>query len=57
MNRLTGSMPMETAVAAKATPKQRLFNMCYLTAIGLAMVGWLSAFGWATVAVAKWLLA
>jgi hypothetical protein len=57
MNRLTDIRLMETAVAGKATSKQRLFNMCYLTVIGVAMVGWLSAFGWLTVAVAKWLLA
>jgi hypothetical protein len=48
---------METAVAGKTTSRQRFFNMCYLTAIGVAMIGWLSAFGWVTVAVTKWLLA
>jgi hypothetical protein len=37
--------------------KQRLSSICFLTAIVVAMVGWLSAFGWAAVAVAKWLSA
>jgi hypothetical protein len=40
----------------KTTWKQRLSNVCFLTAITVAMVGWLSAFGWVTAAVAKWLL-
>jgi hypothetical protein len=35
----------------------RLFNISYLAAIAVAMVGWLSAFGWITVTVAEWLLA
>ncbi len=39
----------------KTTPKRRLLTVCFLTAITVAMVGWLSAFGWVTVAVAKWL--
>lgn len=49
-------MSVEPAVS-KGTPLQRLFNACYLTAIAVAMVGWLSAFGWITVRVAQWLLA
>jgi hypothetical protein len=36
---------------------QRLFRVCYLTAIAVAMLGWLSAFGWISVRVAQWLLA
>jgi hypothetical protein len=39
------------------TWKQRLSTVCYLSAITIAMVGWLTAFGWVTVAVAKWLFA
>jgi hypothetical protein len=39
------------------TFKQRLFNVIYLTAITVAMIGWLSVFGWAAIAVGKWLLA
>jgi hypothetical protein len=57
MNSLTEIMPMEAAVARKATLRERFFKICYLTAIGVAMVGWLSALGWLTVAVTKWLLA
>jgi hypothetical protein len=55
MNSSTETMPMKAGV--RANTKDRLFTACYLTATGVAMLGWLSAFGWATVAVAKWLLA
>jgi hypothetical protein len=44
-------------VVSTATFKQRLFKIVYLTAITAAMVGWLSVFGWAAIAVGKWLLA
>jgi len=65
MNSLTETMPMEALSTRRATMnstrratmKDRLFTVCYLTATAVAMVGWLSAFGWVTVAVAKWLLA
>ena len=57
MNRLTEIMPMEAAVVGKATLRERSFSICYLTATAVAMVGWLSAFGWVTVTVTKWLLA
>jgi hypothetical protein len=57
MNSLTENIPMEASAITNVTAKERLFTVCYLTATGVAMVGWLSAFGWVTVAVAKWLLA
>jgi hypothetical protein len=57
MNTLKEIMPMEAAVARKATLRERSFRICYLTATAVAMVGWLSAFGWVTVTVTKWLLA
>ena len=57
MNGLREIMPMEAAIVSRATSKQQLFKICYLTVIAVAMVSWLSAFGWVTVAVAKWLLA
>lgn len=37
--------------------KQRLFPICYLSAVAVAMAGWLWAIGWATFEAAKWLLA
>jgi hypothetical protein len=52
MNSLT-----EIAVVGKISLRERSFRICYLTAIAVAMVGWLSAFGWVTLTVAKWLLA
>jgi hypothetical protein len=42
---------------ARTDMNQRFFNISYLAAIAVAMVGWLSAFGWITVKVAEWLLA
>jgi hypothetical protein len=57
MNSQTGIMPTETAVASRGTPKDRLLTICYLTTIVVAMLGWLSAFGWIAVAIAKSLLA
>jgi len=38
-------------------PKQRLFSICYLSAVAVAMAGWLWAIGRVTLAAAKWLLA
>jgi hypothetical protein len=57
MNSLTENMPIEATAVSRAPVKDRLFTVCYLTATAVAMLGWLSAFGWVTVAVAKWLLA
>jgi hypothetical protein len=57
MNSLAEVMAMEAAVVRKATLRERSFRICYLTATAVAMVGWLSAFGWVTVTVTKWLLA
>jgi hypothetical protein len=57
MNSLTENMPIEATAIRRATMKDRLFTACYLAATAVAMIGWLSAFGWVTVAVAKWLLA
>jgi hypothetical protein len=57
MNTLTENIPMDATAITKATVKDRLFTACYLAATAVAMIGWLSAFGWVTVAVAKWLLA
>jgi hypothetical protein len=37
--------------------RQRLSSICFLTAVTIAMVGWLSAFGWVAIAVANWLSA
>jgi hypothetical protein len=41
---------------SKRTISQRLFGFCYVIAITVATLGWLSAFGWLTVRVTKWLL-
>jgi hypothetical protein len=36
---------------------QRLFEFCYLAAVAVAMFGWVSAFWWLTVRLAKRLMA
>lgn len=56
MNSQTEILPAEAAAVGIATPKQRLLAICYLTTIAVAMLGWLSAFGWIAVAIAKRLL-
>jgi hypothetical protein len=45
------------ARVARTDMKPRLFNISYLAAIAVAMVGWVAAFGWAAFRVAGWLLA
>ena len=57
MKSLPKIMPIEADVGRKAALKDRLITIGYLTMIAVAMLGWLSAFGWVTVAVAKWLVA
>ena len=56
MNSLTEVVPVGSEVS-RATIMRRLFVIGYLTASAVAMVGWLSAFGWITVRIAEWLLA
>ena len=46
----------ELAVQA-STLKQRFFSIGFLTAVAVAMAGWLGAIGWVTLTAAKWLLA
>lgn len=57
MNSLTEAIPMKVTTIRKSSLKDRLFTACYLTATAVAMVGWLSGFGYAAVAAAKWLFA
>jgi len=49
-------IPIETAAVRKTTLKQRLSIICYLSAVAVAMIGWLTAIGWAVVSVANWLI-
>jgi hypothetical protein len=41
---------------SKSTLKQRALVASYLTAAAVAMLGWLSAFGWVVTEIAKLLL-
>jgi hypothetical protein len=56
MNNVTELVPTGST-ASRGTILKRLFVVGYLTAISVAMIGWISAFGWITVRVAKWLIA
>jgi hypothetical protein len=56
MNSLAEVMPIRPAIS-RGTILKRVFVVGYLTAVAVAMFGWLSAFGWLTVKVAQWLLA
>jgi hypothetical protein len=56
MNSLTRLMPVGSTVGRKTILK-RVFVVGYLIAVAVATIGWVSAFGWLTVRVAKWLLA
>jgi hypothetical protein len=53
----TVPMPIKLPAVSTAASKQRVSKIFYLTAITVAMVGWLSVFGWMALAVARWLLA
>jgi ABC-type enterochelin transport system permease subunit len=56
MNNVTELMRGGSAVR-RGTILKRLFVIGYVTATAVAMVGWISAFGWLAAMVAKWLLA
>jgi hypothetical protein len=56
MNNLSEVMPAQPAFS-KGALLQRLFKICYLTAIIISMTGWVSAFGWLAVKVVQWILA
>ncbi|MGA2056780.1 MAG: hypothetical protein ABSG88_15870 [Bradyrhizobium sp.] len=56
MNAVTEVMPASSPVSR--TPlSQRFLAICYFTAITVATVGWVSAFGWVAVKVVAWLIA
>ena len=56
MNSLTEVVPAGSTVSRETISKW-LFKICYLTAITVSTIGWVSAFGWATVRLAKWCMA
>jgi hypothetical protein len=56
MNTFTEVLPTGSTVSER-TVLSRLFILSYLTAIVTATIGWVSAFGWIGLRIAKWLLA
>jgi hypothetical protein len=56
MNAVSEVMPASSPTSR--TPlSQKFLAICYFTAITVATVGWVSAFGWAAVKVVEWLIA
>ena len=56
MNGLTEAMPLGST-SSRRTTLERVFRICYLTAITVSTIGWISAFGWITFRLAKWVMA
>jgi hypothetical protein len=56
MNSLTEVVPAGSTVS-RETISMRFFKICYLTAITVSTIGWVSAFGWVAVSFAKWCMA
>jgi hypothetical protein len=56
MRRSTNRTPLSPNAAEKTTWKERALVACYLAAITIATLGWLSALGWAAAAVAEFLI-
>jgi hypothetical protein len=56
MNTVTEAIPVSSAIS-RGKSSERFFQIGYLTAIAVATIGWVSAFGWAAVRLASWLLA
>jgi hypothetical protein len=54
MDGRTDEFPV-AVVSAKAG-RWVLFNTAFIVATAVAMIGWLWAIGWFTVAIAKWLI-
>jgi hypothetical protein len=50
-------LPANEPAVPTTTLKQRLISTCYLSAVAIAMVGWVWAIGWVAFATAAWLLA
>jgi len=46
-----------TEPTVRTTLKQRLVSTCFLSAVALAMVGWVWGIGWVSLEAAKWLFA
>ena len=57
MTNLSETLTSSEHAVEAPTLRQRLFPIGFLTAVAVAMVGWLWAIGWVTLAAAKWLLA
>jgi hypothetical protein len=55
MDSITNVMPLNSTVE-KAGIRDRLIVVGYLSAITLATIGWVSAFGWMTLKALEWLL-
>jgi hypothetical protein len=55
INSHTDVRSIEASRVPKTTWKQRIFLIGYLTAVAVAMFGWLAALSWAGATLALWL--
>jgi hypothetical protein len=55
MNTVTEVIAVGSTIS-RGTSSERFFQVCYLSAITVATVGWVSAFGWGAVRFASWLM-
>jgi hypothetical protein len=55
MNVVTQGTPVGSAISSSKS-SERFFQICYLGAITVATVGWVSAFGWAAFKLASWVM-
>jgi hypothetical protein len=53
MDSATETLSARSAVS-RETISTRFFRISYLAAITVSTIGWVSAFGWAIVRLAKW---
>jgi hypothetical protein len=56
MNVITEAMPLGSATS-RGKSSERFFQICYLSAITVSTIGWVSAFGWAAIRLASWVMA
>ena len=56
MNAVTEAVPLGSAIS-RGKLSERFFEICYLSAITVSTIGWVSAFGWAAIRLASWVMA
>ena len=55
MNVITEAVLLGSAIS-RGKSSERFFQICYLSAITVSTIGWVSAFGWAAFKLASWVM-